>query len=67
MSLRGKHVLVLAEAEFEDIELWYPLLRLKEEGARVSVVGNKEEYMGKKGMPVKVDAKPEDLNISKVD
>lgn len=67
MRLRGKHVLVLAEAEFEDIELWYPLLRLKEEGARVSVVGNKEEYMGKKGMPVKVDAKPEDLDISKVD
>ncbi len=67
MRLRGKHVLVLAEAEFEDIELWYPVLRLKEEGAKVSVVGNKEEYMGKKGMGVKVDAKPEDVNLSKVD
>ncbi len=67
MRLKGKHVLILAEAEFEDIELWYPLLRLKEEGAKVSVIGNSGEYMGKKGMGVKVDAKPEDINPSKVD
>ena len=32
MELTGKRVAVLAEAPFEDLELWYPLLRLREAG-----------------------------------
>lgn len=67
MRLEGKHILILAEAEFEDIELFYPLLRLREEGARVSIVGNAGEYRGKRGMTAKVDAAPEEINVGRVD
>jgi protease I len=36
--LAGKRVAVLAENMYEDLELWYPLIRLREAGAEVSVV-----------------------------
>ncbi len=36
--LNGKHVVIVVANEFEDIELLYPLLRLSEEGAQISVV-----------------------------
>ena len=36
-SLRGKTVAILVADEFEDIELYYPLIRLSEEGASVIV------------------------------
>ncbi|MDA4118944.1 MAG: protease, partial [Thaumarchaeota archaeon] len=36
--LEGKRVAVLAENMYEDLELWYPLIRLREAGAEVSVV-----------------------------
>lgn len=35
--LKGKHVLILCAHEFEDIELLYPVLRLSEEGAKVTI------------------------------
>ncbi len=35
--LKDKHVLILCAHEFEDIELLYPVLRLSEEGAKVTV------------------------------
>ena len=31
--LEGKRIAVLAADLYEDLELWYPLLRLREEGA----------------------------------
>ncbi len=37
--LKSKRVAILAEDLYEDLELWYPLLRLREAGAEVSVVG----------------------------
>lgn len=37
-KLSGKHVVIMVANEFEDVELLYPLLRLSEEGAEVSVV-----------------------------
>lgn len=57
MRLQGKRVAVLAENFYEDLELWYPLLRLKEEGAEVVVVGsgNSNTYTSKYGYPVQVD------------
>jgi protease I len=35
--LKGKHILILCAHEFEDIELLYPILRLSEEGAKITV------------------------------
>ena len=52
---------VFAEANYEDLELWYPLLRLREAGAEAFVVGtgSSTSYMSKHGYPVKVDAEAE--------
>jgi len=56
MKLTGKKIAVLAEKFYEDLELWYPLLRFKEEGAQVAVVAPKlETYESKHGYPVKAD------------
>lgn len=69
MKLAGVRVAVLAEDLYEELELWYPLLRLREEGAEVRVVGPKagEVYKSKNGYPVKADlgmdqARPEDFD-----
>lgn len=57
-ELTGKRVAVLTEEGFEDLELWYPILRLREAGAQVDVIGtgSASEYRGKYGLhsrPVK--------------
>lgn len=55
-TLEGRRVLVLAEDLYEDLELWYPVLRLREEGARVTLAGTgARRYAGKHGYPVTVD------------
>jgi protease I len=58
MSLEGKRVAVLAEDNYQDLELWYPLLRMREAGAEVKVIGtgSAETYTSKYGYPVTVDA-----------
>jgi protease I len=39
MKLEGKRIAVLAEDNYQELELWYPVLRMREAGAEVSVVG----------------------------
>ena len=39
MSLQGRSIGILIEDQYEDIELWYPLLRLQEAGAEIVVIG----------------------------
>ncbi len=56
MRLTGKQILIFAGPLYEELELWYPRLRLEEEGARVTVAGTGEsEYRGQHGYPVRVD------------
>lgn len=57
MELRNRRIAILAEDNYEDLELWYPLLRMKEAGAEVSVVGmaGVQAYQSKHGYAVKVD------------
>lgn len=57
MKLEGKKVAMLAEDNYQELELWYPLLRMREAGAEVSVVGmpGVASYQSKHGYPVKVD------------
>jgi protease I len=51
-----KRVMIFAAPDFEDLELWYPLLRLREAGAEVTVAGLGERtYLGKHGLPVQTD------------
>jgi protease I len=39
MSLKGKRIVILAENLYQEMELWVPYYRMKEEGAAVKVVG----------------------------
>jgi len=57
MELTGKRVAILAEDVYEEMELWYPKIRLTEAGAEVKVVGPKAgaTYASKHGVPVTAD------------
>ena len=54
MELEGRRVAVLAEDVYEEMELWYPKMRLTEAGAEVRVVGPEAgaAYTSKHGLPV---------------
>lgn len=57
MELKGKKVAVFVEKFYEDQELWYPVYRLREAGATVSIIGPKKEtYESKHGYPAMADA-----------
>ena len=57
MTISNKHIAILAEDDYQELELHYPRLRLIEAGAKVSVLGaGKDEYHSGKGYPVRVDA-----------
>jgi protease I len=56
MKLKGKKIAVFVANYYEELEFWYPLLRMKEEGADVSAIGPKKEtYKGKNGLPATAD------------
>jgi protease I len=56
MTLENKTILIFAGPLYEDLELWYPKIRLEEEGARTVVAGTGEKtYQGKRGYPLTVD------------
>ena len=69
MELQGKRVAILAENNYEDLELWYPLYRLREAGAEVFVVGTgtADTYTSKHGYPVKVDAEAVTVDAGQFD
>ena len=70
MSLKGKRIAVLVEADFEDSELMEPLTVMKEAGAEVSVVGSgsQESYLGKKGtVTIKADTTADKVNADDFD
>jgi protease I len=68
MSLKGKKVLFFAAPLYEDLELWYPKIRLEEEGASTTVAGLGEHtYQGKRGYPVTVDANVDQVEAAGFD
>lgn len=56
--LADKRLLILVGDTYEDLELWYPKLRMQEAGAHVTVAGQEPEtrYLGKHGYPCVSDA-----------
>src|SRR3569623_1799980 len=68
MELQGKRVAILAEEEYEDLELHYPRLRLLEAGAQVDVIGAGEKsYLSKKGYPAKVTRQIDEVKAQEYD
>ena len=69
MGLTGKRIAILAEDNYQDLELWYPLLRLREEGAEVMVIGtgSAKTYTSKHGYPVTVDAAADEVKAADFD
>ena len=63
-NLTGKKILMFVDDLYEDLELWYPKLRLTEAGAEVIVAGkeNGKVYSGKHTYPCKADASFLELN-----
>ena len=57
MELTGKRVAVLAADLYQEMEVWYPLLRFREDGADTVAVGAEagKTYASKKGYPVVAD------------
>ncbi|QDU38245.1 Putative cysteine protease YraA [Maioricimonas rarisocia] len=64
--LDDKRILCLVGDDYEDLELWYPKLRLEEAGAHVTVAGAEEgaNYRGKHGYPCVSDAAIADMEVA---
>lgn len=53
---------ILVEELYQELEVWYPLYRLREEGIQVIAVGTgKKEYKSKIGYPIAADADVREL------
>ena len=69
MKLQGKRIAVLAENMYQEMELWVPYYRLREEGAEVKVIGagGAKSYTSKHGYPVNVDVQAESVSAVEFD
>ncbi|WP_058301734.1 type 1 glutamine amidotransferase domain-containing protein [Gorillibacterium timonense] len=69
MELLEKNVLAFCDTDFEDLEMWYPVLRLREAGATVTIAGPEagKVYKGKYGVPLESDISYADVNSSRFD
>lgn len=66
---RDCKVICLVHNEFEDLELWYPILRLREEGVTVHIAGERANttYVGKYGVPAVSDLSFSDIDCEEYD
>jgi protease I len=58
MTLSGKNVAVITDSMYEDLEVWYPVIRLREAGAQVKVLSIHDAgatLKSEHGYEVKVD------------
>jgi protease I len=69
MKLQGKRIAILAENMYQEMELWVPYYRFREEGAEVKVIGagGAKSYASKHGYPVTVDAQAEAVSAVEFD
>lgn len=67
--LEGKKIIQLVDDEFEDLELWYPVLYLRGEGVEVMLAGMEKgrTYMGKYGVPAVTEIAFDAINPSEYD
>ena len=69
MTLAGKHIVVLVDKGFEDLEFWVPTMRLREEGADVVIAGREAErtFTGKPGLTATSEVAARDLQADDFD
>jgi protease I len=69
MKLENARVAVLVENLYQELELWYPVLRLREAGVAVTIVGPTagEVYASKLGYPAVAEAGIEDIDADDFD
>ena len=69
MKLQGKRVALLIEDDYQELEAWYPRLRLIEEGAEVVVVGSgtKTTYRSKLGYALDADVSASEVQADNFD
>src|SRR5438445_1142556 len=62
MELQNIRAAVLVEQQYQEMEVWYPIFRLREAGCNVTVVGPEagKEYPSKLGYPCKSDKAAKD-------
>lgn len=68
-QLESRKVLIFVGDDYEDLELWYPRLRLAEAGAEVVVAGERapHTYRGKHGYPCEAQATIAELRADDFD
>jgi protease I len=69
-ELRGKRAAILIEQQYQEMEVWYPLYRLREAGCHVTLIGPEagKSYPSKLGYPAVSDkaaiaAEPDDYDL----
>src|SRR6202047_1419404 len=69
MELKGIRAAILVEQQYQELEVWYPLYRLREAGCKVTVVGPEagQSYPSKLGYPAKSDKAARDVSADDFD
>jgi protease I len=70
MTLSSKNIIILVENGFEDLEFWVPLMRLREEGAVVTIAGKGKGRTVKSksgGLSAEIKAEIDDLSAEDYD
>lgn len=68
-ELQGKRAAVLVEQQYQEMEVWYPVYRLREAGCKVTLVGPEagQTYPSKLGYPAKSDKAARDVSADDFD
>jgi protease I len=69
MDLKQARVAVLVEQQYQEMEVWYPIYRLREAGCKVTLVGPEAgtTYPSKLGYPAKSDKAAKDVGADDFD
>jgi protease I len=69
MELKGKRIALLVDQMYQEMEVWYPLYRLREAGAEVITVGATAgaTYPSKLGYPCQAEKSYDEVNVDHFD